>query len=70
MVRALSQMSPTVLEVDRVIVAVHLGNHWTCALIDLAKQELCYYDSLGVCHQASSSTLADAQADIMPHRHL
>ena len=27
---------------------VHLGNHWTCAVIDLAAQELVYYDSMGV----------------------
>lgn len=36
------------LEVDRILVAVHLGNHWTCAMVDLNKKELCYYDSLGV----------------------
>ncbi len=30
--------------------AVHLGNHWTCALINLAKKELTYFDSLGVSH--------------------
>ena len=27
---------------------VHLGNHWTCAVIDLPAQELVYYDSMGV----------------------
>jgi Ulp1 family protease len=41
-------MSATILEVDRVIMPVHLGNHWTCAVIDLAAQELVYYDSMGV----------------------
>ena len=27
---------------------VHLGNHWTCAVINLAAKELVYYDSMGV----------------------
>lgn len=43
------QLSESIVEVDRVIVPVHLGNHWTCALINLAAKELVYYDSLGVC---------------------
>lgn len=42
------QMSGTILKVDRVIMPVHLENHWTCAVIDLAARELVYYDSLGV----------------------
>ena len=42
------QLSETVLEVDRIIMPVHLGNHWTCATIDLAAKELVYYDSMGV----------------------
>lgn len=42
------QASPTVLDCDRVIVPVHLPAHWTCAVIDLQRQELCYYDSMGV----------------------
>ena len=43
-----SQLSDTVLEVDRIIMPVHLGNHWTCAVINLAAKELVYYDSMGV----------------------
>ncbi|KAK9901672.1 hypothetical protein WJX75_007814 [Coccomyxa subellipsoidea] len=42
-----NQQSESILDLERVIVPVHLGNHWTCALIDLAAQELVYYDSLG-----------------------
>ena len=30
------------------IMPVHLGNHWTCAVIDLAAKELVYHDSMGV----------------------
>ncbi|EIE20629.1 cysteine proteinase [Coccomyxa subellipsoidea C-169] len=37
----------SILDVERVIVPVHLGNHWTCALIDLVAQEIVYFDSLG-----------------------
>jgi len=44
-----AQMSATILDVDRIIMPVHLGNHWTCAVIDLAAKELVYYDSMGVC---------------------
>ena len=42
------QRSESILDLDRVIVPVHLGNHWTCALLDLAAKEVVYYDSLGV----------------------
>ncbi len=44
----LMQQSESILDVERVIVPVHLGNHWTCALIDLVAKEIVYYDSLGV----------------------
>lgn len=51
------QLSETVLEVDRIIMPVHLGNHWTCAVIDLAAKELVYYDSMGVsCPDCVSSS--------------
>ena len=43
---ARAQASKTILEVDRVIMPVHLGNHWTCALIDLKARELRYFDSM------------------------
>ena len=42
------QLSDTILKVDCVIMPVHLGNHWTCAVIDLAAKELVYHDSMGV----------------------
>lgn len=45
---AWGQPSPTVLQLDRIVVPFHLGNHWTCACIDLQAQEVVYCDSLGV----------------------
>ena len=36
------------LEVDLLLVPVHVGNHWTCACVDLARRELRYYDSFQV----------------------
>ncbi|KAK9803343.1 hypothetical protein WJX73_005722 [Symbiochloris irregularis] len=40
------QMSECVLQCDRIILPVHLGMHWTCAVIDLKRRELLYYDSM------------------------
>jgi hypothetical protein len=37
-----------VLDVDLLLVPVHLGNHWTCACVDLQRRELRYYDSFQV----------------------
>ena len=33
---------------DRLIVPVHLGMHWTCAVVDLEHREIRYYDSMAV----------------------
>ena len=40
------QASDTIMGVDLIIVPVHLRNHWACAIIDLARKELVYYDSM------------------------
>ena len=42
------QPSATVLECDKLIMPVHLGCHWTCAVINLKEREIWYFDSLGV----------------------
>jgi len=41
------QLSRTLLDVDRIIVPVNIGNtHWTCVLIDLQNHCLVYYNSM------------------------
>ena len=42
------QPSEKVTECDKLIIPVHLGCHWTCAVISLRDQEILYFDSLGV----------------------
>ena len=44
------QPSDSVLECDKLIVPVHLGCHWTCAVISLREHQILYFDSLGVSH--------------------
>ena len=48
------QPSDSVLDCDKIIIPVHLGCHWTCAVINLKEQQILYFDSLGVhaqlCH--------------------
>ncbi|KAL3152457.1 hypothetical protein ABBQ32_14160 [Trebouxia sp. C0010 RCD-2024] len=41
------QPSKKVTECDKLIIPVHLGCHWTCAVINLRDQEILYFDSLG-----------------------
>jgi Ulp1 family protease len=36
--RAAGQVSPNILEVDRWVVPVHQGVHWTCAVVDLQRK--------------------------------
>lgn len=38
----------TILDCDLIIMPVHLGVHWTCAIISLRDQELWYCDSMSV----------------------
>lgn len=45
-VQAWGQASDTILECDKVVVPVHLGMHWTCAVINLREKAIEYYDSL------------------------
>ncbi len=42
------QHSASVLECDKLIIPVHLGCHWTCAVISLRDRGISYFDSLGV----------------------
>ena len=42
------QPSKKITECDKLIIPVHLGCHWTCAVISLRDQEILYFDSLGV----------------------
>ncbi|KAJ3157554.1 SUMO1 sentrin specific peptidase 1 [Geranomyces michiganensis] len=34
-------------QLDKVIIPLHLGNHWTCGVINLVAKRFEYYDSLG-----------------------
>ena len=43
-----AQTAECVLDMDRLIVPVHLGMHWTCAVIDMEQREIRYYDSMAV----------------------
>lgn len=42
------QASPSVLDCDLILVPVHQGMHWVCAIIDIAKRRFVYCDSLKV----------------------
>lgn len=42
----MGQASQSILDCDRIIVPVHQGLHWVCAMIDMQNQKLVYYDSL------------------------
>jgi Ulp1 family protease len=46
--KSTGQASASVLDCDRIIMPVHQGVHWVCAVIDLAQRKFVYYDSLGV----------------------
>eukprot|EP00775_Hariotina_reticulata_P005601 gene5601-5839_t len=41
-----SQVRDCVLKCDRVIIPVHEGVHWTCAMVDLQHKRLLFFDSL------------------------
>ncbi|KAL6776829.1 SENP1 [Auxenochlorella protothecoides x Auxenochlorella symbiontica] len=43
---AAGQASPCLLDCDRIVVPVHQGMHWVCAVVDLRNQELRYLDAL------------------------
>ncbi|KAK9826046.1 hypothetical protein WJX74_007714 [Apatococcus lobatus] len=44
--RRSAQTAECVLDLERLIVPVHLGMHWTCAVIDLEHRQIRYYDSM------------------------
>ena len=46
------QASESILDVDRIVVPVHQGMHWVCAVIDLQQRKFIYYDSLKVASSA------------------
>ncbi|KAK2079524.1 hypothetical protein QBZ16_001918 [Prototheca wickerhamii] len=68
--KAAGQPSQSVLDCDRIVVPVHQGIHWTCAVVDLGKKELRYYDALLVgwgrdeaCLEALARWLRDEYRD-------
>ena len=44
--KANGQASESVLDCDRIIMPVHEGVHWTCAMVDLQHKQLVFFDSL------------------------
>ena len=46
--KGVGQPSECILDLERWVIPVHLGNHWTCALVDLAARRLTYFDSYHV----------------------
>jgi Ulp1 protease family, C-terminal catalytic domain len=55
--RSWGQASERITDCDRIIIPVHLGMHWTCAIIDMRAKRVVYLDSLGVRRPALPSTL-------------
>jgi hypothetical protein len=44
-----AQASPNLLDCHRIVVPVHMGKiHWACAMIDLARRRLFFWDSMRV----------------------
>lgn len=76
--KAAGQPSQSVLDCDRIVVPVHQGIHWTCAVVDLGKKELRYYDALlvgwvgrgtgGLDLDALTTLLLDTLIFTPPHR--
>lgn len=58
------QASACVLDCDRIIVPVHQGQHWVCAVVDLQHQRLLYYDSLKVGGHTAGGCLAAARLQL------
>jgi Ulp1 family protease len=46
---------------DKVIIPIHMPNHWTCAVINIKRKRFEYYDSLG---GSNSACLKVDQYDI------
>lgn len=44
--KSAGQSSGCLLDCDRIVIPVHQGIHWVCAVIDLQAQEIRYYDAL------------------------
>jgi sentrin-specific protease 1 len=46
--RWLKRAKVDIAQLEKIIMPVHVGhNHWCCAIINFAKQQIEYYDSLG-----------------------
>ncbi|PNH04266.1 Sentrin-specific protease 1 [Tetrabaena socialis] len=44
--RPARQASSSVLGLDRIVLPIHQGVHWTCAVVDIQGKAVRYYDSL------------------------
>jgi len=59
--------SVDLFSLDKVIVPVHLGNHWCLAIVNFNNKRFEYYDSLGgdnlTCHKALRRYIADEHKD-------
>jgi len=59
--------SVDLFSLDKVIVPVHLGNHWCLAVVNFNDKKFEYYDSLGgdnpTCHKALRKYIADEYKD-------
>ncbi|GAB4818844.1 hypothetical protein N2152v2_005890 [Parachlorella kessleri] len=57
------QLCNTILDCDRIIVPVHQGIHWVCAMVDVTNKALYYYDSLKGEDHTCLNNLAQYVAD-------
>lgn len=46
--KMLGQLSECVLDVDRILIPIHLPGHWVSAVIDFSEQRVVFMDSMGV----------------------
>ena len=58
-----------VFEFEKIIVPVHLGNHWCLAVIDMCEKQIKYYDSLGSSNSACLSALHRWIVDEWENKH-
>jgi len=40
-----------IFDMDKILIPIHLGNHWTMLVIQMKKRHIDYYDSLGGSHR-------------------
>ena len=63
------QASESILDVDRIVVPVHQGMHWVCAVIDLQQRKFIYYDSLKVYLVFTAMALCARGSGARPKQH-